>query len=47
MFVLLGISANLKIMTVCKWKTPDGKKLKITKEQNDPKAEAKQYQEFL
>lgn len=46
-FILLGISANIRILTVCHCYRQDEKTVRIISARKATNHEAKQYQEFL
>jgi len=46
-FILLGISANVRILTVCHCYRQDEKTVRIISARRATNHEAKQYQEFL
>ncbi|NCB47454.1 BrnT family toxin [bacterium] len=46
-FILLGISANIRILTVCHCYRQDEKTVRIISARKATSREAKQYQEFL
>jgi len=46
-FILLGISANVRILTVCHCYRQDEKTVRIISARKATNHEAKQYQEFL
>jgi uncharacterized DUF497 family protein len=46
-FLLLGISANVRILTVCHCYRQDEKTVRIISARKATNCEAKQYQEFL
>ena len=46
-FLLLGISANVRILTVCHCYRQDEKTVRIISARKATNSEAKQYQEFL
>jgi len=46
-FILLGISANVRILTVCHCYRQDEKTVRIISARKATNREAKQYQEFL
>ena len=46
-FILLGISANVRILTVCHCYRQDEKTVRIISARKATNSEARQYQEFL